>query len=118
MAIDPVTARPRLSFGTGGLSGPAIRPLALRMVFQVARALPGVPLMGIGGISDLSDVLEFLAAGAGAVQIGTANFRDPGVSGRLVEELEAHCRDRGVTVADLVGRAQRAAPGGDAGAEG
>jgi dihydroorotate dehydrogenase (NAD+) catalytic subunit len=118
MAIDPVTARPRLSFGTGGLSGPAIKPLALRMVFQVARALPGVPLMGIGGISDLSDVLEFLAAGAGAVQIGTANFRDPGVSGRLVEELGTHCRDRGVRVADLVGRAQRAPAGGEAGAEG
>jgi dihydroorotate dehydrogenase (NAD+) catalytic subunit len=123
MAIDPVTARPRLSFGTGGLSGPAIKPLAVRMVFQVARALPGVPLMGIGGISDLSDVLEFLAAGASAVQIGTANFRDPGVSGRLVDELEAYCRDRDTTVRSLVGRAQRAptggeVPGGDAGAEG
>ena len=121
MAIDPVTARPRLSFGTGGLSGPAIKPLALRMVFQVARALPGVPLMGIGGISDLSDVLEFLAAGASAVQVGTANFRDPGICGRLVDELAAHCRDRNTTVAELVGRAQRAmrAPaGGEAGAEG
>ena len=64
MAIDPETARPRLSFGTGGLSGPAIRPLAVRMVYQVARALPGMPLVGIGGISELSDVLEFLAAGA------------------------------------------------------
>jgi dihydroorotate dehydrogenase (NAD+) catalytic subunit len=123
MAIDPVTARPRLSFGTGGLSGPAIKPLAVRMVFQVARALPGVPIMGIGGISDLSDVLEFLAAGASAVQIGTANFRDPGVSGRLVDELDAHCRGRGETVRSLIGRAQRAAAGGeasggDAGAEG
>jgi dihydroorotate dehydrogenase (NAD+) catalytic subunit len=120
MAIDPVTARPRLSFGTGGLSGPAIKPLALRMVFQVARALPGVPLMGIGGISDLSDVLEFLAAGASAVQIGTANFRDPGVCGRLVDELDAHCRNRKTTVAELVGRAHRskASAGGEAGAEG
>jgi dihydroorotate dehydrogenase (NAD+) catalytic subunit len=120
MAIDPVTARPRLWFGTGGLSGPAIKPLALRMVFQVARALPGVPLMGIGGISDLSDVLEFLAAGASAVQIGTANFRDPGVCGRLVDELEAHCRNRKTTVAELVGRAHRskAPEGGEAGAEG
>jgi dihydroorotate dehydrogenase (NAD+) catalytic subunit len=120
MAIDPVTARPRLSFGTGGLSGPAIKPLALRMVFQVARALPGVPLMGIGGISELSDVLEFLAAGASAVQIGTANFRDPGISGRLVDELAAYCRERGTTVAELVGRAQRstAPTGGEAGAEG
>lgn len=120
MAIDPVTARPRLWFGTGGLSGPAIKPLALRMVFQVARALPDVPIMGIGGISDLSDVLEFLAAGASAVQIGTANFRDPGICGRLVEELAAHCRERQTTVAELVGRAQRskAPAGGEAGAEG
>ena len=120
MAIDPITARPRLSFGTGGLSGPAIKPLALRMVFQVARALPGVPLMGIGGISDLSDVLEFLAAGASAVQIGTANFRDPAISGRLVDELEAHCREMGTTVGELVGRAHRskAPTGGEAGAEG
>ncbi len=105
MAIDPETARPRLSFGTGGLSGPAIRPLAVRMVFEVARALPGVPLMGIGGISELSDVLEFLAAGATAVQVGTANFKEPGVSGRLVEELTAYCRERSVPVASLVGRA-------------
>lgn len=119
MAIDPETAQPRLSFGTGGLSGPAIKPLAVRMVYQVARALPSVPLMGIGGISDLSDVLEFLAAGATAVQIGTANFRDPSVSGRLVSELSAYCEARGVSVRDLVGRAHRAAtPASDAGAEG
>jgi dihydroorotate dehydrogenase (NAD+) catalytic subunit len=118
MAIDPATARPRLSFGTGGLSGPAIKPLAVRMVFQVARALPGVPIMGIGGISDLHDVLEFLAAGASAVQVGTANFRDPGVSGRLVAELEAYCAERKLAVAELVGRAQRFAPGGERGVEG
>lgn len=118
MAIDPATARPRLSFGTGGLSGPAIKPLAVRMVFQVARALPGVPIMGIGGISDLHDVLEFLAAGATAVQVGTANFRDPAVSGRLVAELDAYCRERGITAASLVGRAHRFSPGGERGAEG
>jgi dihydroorotate dehydrogenase (NAD+) catalytic subunit len=107
MAIDPETAKPRLSFGTGGLSGPAIRPLAVRMVYQVARALPGTPLIGIGGISELSDVLEFLAAGATAVQIGTANFRDPGVSERLVGELASWCEGRDVGVLDLVGRAHR-----------
>ena len=119
MAIDPETAKPRLSFGTGGLSGPAIKPLAVRMVYQVARALPGVPLMGIGGISDLSDVLEFLAAGATAVQIGTANFKDPGVSGRLVDELAAYCRERETSVANLVGRAHRhGASRLEAGAEG
>jgi dihydroorotate dehydrogenase (NAD+) catalytic subunit len=120
MAIDPETAKPRISFGTGGLSGPAIRPLAVRMVYQVARALPGVPLMGIGGIAELSDVLEFLAAGATAVQVGTANFKDPGVSGRLVGELAAYCEGKRTTVADLVGRAQRGGGtiGGAAGAEG
>ena len=119
MAIDPETAKPRISFGTGGLSGPAIRPLAVRMVYQVAQALPGVPLMGIGGIAELSDVLEFLAAGATAIQVGTANFKDPGVAGRLVSELEEYCEARGTTVADLVGRAHRAGRiGGEAGAEG
>jgi dihydroorotate dehydrogenase (NAD+) catalytic subunit len=104
MAIDPETARPRISFGTGGLSGPAIRPLAVRMVYQLHRALPDVPIWGIGGIAELSDVLEFLAAGATAVQVGTANFRDPGVSQRLVEELDSYCNDRGIAARDLVGR--------------
>ena len=90
--------------------GMAIDPATARLL--------GVPLMGIGGISDLSDVLEFLAAGASAVQIGTANFRDPGISGRLVDELAAYCRERGTPVAELVGRAQRTRTGGEAGAEG
>jgi dihydroorotate dehydrogenase (NAD+) catalytic subunit len=105
MAVDPETARPRISFGTGGLSGPAIRPLAVRMVYQVKRALPDVPLWGIGGIESLSDVLEFLAVGASAIQVGTANFRDPGVSQRLVEELDAYCDARGIAVSSLIGRA-------------
>jgi dihydroorotate dehydrogenase (NAD+) catalytic subunit len=119
MAIDPETAAPRLSFGTGGLSGPAIKPIAVRMVYQVARALPGVPLMGIGGISSLDDVLEFLAAGASAVQVGTANFKDPAVSGRLVAELADYCASRRVAVAALVGRAQASRiPAAEAGAEG
>jgi len=104
MAVDPENGRPRISFGTGGLSGPAIRPLAVRMVYQVHRALPDVPLWGIGGIETLSDVLEFLSVGAPAVQVGTANFRDPAVSGRLVLELEAYCRDRSLSVSDLIGR--------------
>ena len=120
MALDPETAKPRISFGTGGLSGPAIRPLAVRMVYQVAKALPDVPLMGIGGIAELSDVLEFLAAGATAIQVGTANFKDPGVSGRLVRELAEYCAARKTTVAALVGRAHRGGGriGGAAGAEG
>jgi dihydroorotate dehydrogenase (NAD+) catalytic subunit len=104
MAVDPETAKPRLSFGTGGLSGAAIRPLAVRMVHQVHRALPDAPLWGIGGIETLSDVLEFLSVGASAVQVGTANFRDPGVSARLVAELGAWCAERKVAARDLVGR--------------
>ena len=108
MAIDPETAKPRISFGTGGLSGPAIRPLAVRMVYQVAKALPDVPIMGIGGIAELSDVLEFLAAGAAAVQVGTANFKDPGVSGRLVGELAAYCEARRVA-GDAISSAARSA---------
>jgi dihydroorotate dehydrogenase (NAD+) catalytic subunit len=119
MAIDPETAAPRISFGTGGLSGPAIRPLAVRMVYQVARALPDVPLIGVGGIADLSDVLEFLAAGASAIQVGTANFKEPGVSARLVDELEAWCAARATPVARLIARAQRGSPAPlEAGAEG
>jgi dihydroorotate dehydrogenase (NAD+) catalytic subunit len=119
MAIDPETARPRISFGTGGLSGPAIKPIAVRMVYQVARALPQTPLMGIGGIASLEDVLEFLAAGATAIQVGTASFKDPGISGRLVEELEAYCAGKGVTVASLIGRAHAgSAPARESGAEG
>ncbi|HWC66291.1 MAG TPA: HisA/HisF-related TIM barrel protein, partial [Thermoanaerobaculia bacterium] len=84
--------------------GPAIRPLAVRMVHQVHRALPDAPLWGIGGIETLSDVLEFLSVGASAVQIGTANFRDPGVSERLVAELDAWCGAHSVAARDLVGR--------------
>jgi len=119
MAIEPQSGRPRLSFGTGGLSGPAIKPIAVRMVYQVARALPGTPLMGIGGISSLEDVLEFLEAGASAVQVGTANFKEPGIAGRIVEELSAYCAARHVTAASLVGRAHAGnPPARESGAEG
>jgi dihydroorotate dehydrogenase (NAD+) catalytic subunit len=86
MAIDWHKRRPILGNVTGGLSGPAIKPLALRLVWQVARNVP-VPLIGIGGISSVGDVMEFLVAGASAVQIGTANFFDPTVSPRIVELL-------------------------------
>jgi dihydroorotate dehydrogenase (NAD+) catalytic subunit len=79
MAIDTETFRPKLGAVTGGLSGPAIRPVALRCVYQVAQALPDVPVIGIGGIRSANDAVEFLLAGAWAVQIGTANFFDPSV---------------------------------------
>jgi dihydroorotate dehydrogenase (NAD+) catalytic subunit len=89
LAIDPETRRPRLGFGTGGLSGPAIRPVAVRMAWQAARAVR-IPVIGIGGISCASDALEFLIAGCRAVQIGTANFVDPGIYERILRELEAY----------------------------
>jgi dihydroorotate dehydrogenase (NAD+) catalytic subunit len=103
MAIDWRRRRPILGNTTGGLSGPAIKPLALRLVWQVARQLP-IPIIGVGGIATIDDVMEFLVAGASAVQIGTANFFDPTSSVRLVEQLPRALAEAGVTcVRDVVG---------------
>lgn len=87
LAIDWRRRRPILGGLTGGLSGPAIKPLALRVVWQVASAV-SIPIIGIGGIATLDDVMDYLVCGASAIQVGTANFYDPGVSSRLVDELE------------------------------
>jgi len=87
MAIDIKTRKPKLANVVGGLSGPAIKPVALRMVWELCRGLK-IPVIGVGGISSLEDVLEFLIAGAKAVQIGTANFVDPMIAYRLVKELK------------------------------
>jgi dihydroorotate dehydrogenase (NAD+) catalytic subunit len=104
LAIDLPTRTPKIGFTTGGLSGPAIRPIALRMVWEVKRAFPKAPIIGMGGIESVENVLEFLIAGASAIQVGTANFRDPGVSGRLVDELAEWCDAQGVARAsELVG---------------
>jgi len=105
LAIDVETRKPRLAFGTGGLSGPAIRPIAVRMTWQAARAVR-IPVIGIGGISSAADALEFLIAGARAVQVGTANFVDPGVYTRILDGLEAYLTrhaldDIGAVVATL-----------------
>jgi dihydroorotate dehydrogenase (NAD+) catalytic subunit len=86
LAVDWRRRRPILGAGTGGLSGPAIKPLALRCVWQVARTVK-VPIIGVGGIASIDDVMEYLVAGASAVQVGTANFYDPGAAPRLVDEL-------------------------------
>jgi dihydroorotate dehydrogenase (NAD+) catalytic subunit len=103
MAIDWKRRRPILGNVTGGLSGPAIKPLALRLVWQVARHVQ-VPILGIGGISTIDDVMEFLVAGASAVQIGTANFFDPTVSMRLVEQLPGALAQLGAgSVHEVVG---------------
>ncbi len=104
LAIDLTRREPKIGFTTGGLSGPAIRPIALRMVWEVRTALPKIPIFGMGGIETVENVVEFLVAGANAVQIGTANFRDPSLAGRLVGELAGWCESHGVTrVSDLVG---------------
>jgi dihydroorotate dehydrogenase (NAD+) catalytic subunit len=106
MAIDWRRRRPILGNVTGGLSGPAIKPLALRLVWQVRRDV-AVPIIGIGGIASIGDVMEFLIAGASAVQVGTANFYDPTVSVRLVGELPAALADVGATgVVDVIGSLQ------------
>ncbi len=104
LSIDIETRQPKIGFTTGGLSGPAIRPVAVRMVWEVRKALPRVPIFGIGGIETVEHVVEFLIAGADAVQVGTANFRDPSLSGRLVGELAAWCERHGIRrVAELTG---------------
>jgi len=104
LAIDPYRRRPVLASGCGGLSGPAIKPIALRMVWEVHRALPAVPLVGIGGIESGRDAVEFLLAGASAVQVGTAIFRQPSAPLRILEEMEAFCESQGVQeVRSLIG---------------
>jgi len=108
IAIDPDTLRPVLGGVTGGLSGPAIRPVALRCVWQVHAAMPDVPIIGIGGIRTGFDALEFLLAGATAVQVGTVIFHDPSAPMRIVSELAAELADRGIkSPAEVVGFAHR-----------
>ena len=103
MAVDWRRKRPVLGNVTGGLSGPAIKPLALCAVWKVSRAVD-IPIIGVGGISCIDDVMEFLVAGASAVQIGTASFFDPGLSSRLVVELDACLSDLGVnSVTEMIG---------------
>jgi dihydroorotate dehydrogenase (NAD+) catalytic subunit len=97
MAIDVRTRRPKIATTFGGLSGPAIKPIALRMVYQVHRAGVPLPISGIGGIQNGQDAVEFFLAGATTVQVGTQNFVDPAASERIVGEIEGLCRRDGVT---------------------
>jgi dihydroorotate dehydrogenase (NAD+) catalytic subunit len=104
MAIDVETRRPKLSNVMGGLSGPAIRPIAVRMVFECFQAVK-VPIIGMGGIATVQDAVEFIIAGATAVQVGTVNFVDPGICATLVAGLQAYLDRHGIArVQDLVGR--------------
>jgi dihydroorotate dehydrogenase (NAD+) catalytic subunit len=103
MAIDLNKRRPVLANITGGLSGPAIKPVALRMVWQVARAVK-LPIIGIGGITSATDALEFLLAGATAVQVGTANFLSPGIAQKIVQDMERYLAENGIKdVKELIG---------------
>jgi len=104
MAIDVETRRPKLSNVLGGLSGPAIRPIAVRMVWECHNAVK-LPIVGMGGIATAEDAIEFLIAGASAVQVGTINFVDPFVWGKIIQGIEAYLvRHKIARVADLVGR--------------
>ena len=108
MVIDPVTLRPKLGGKTGGLSGPAIRPVAIRAIYQVHAALPKVPILGMGGIRSGKDALEFFAAGASAVSIGTAIFNDPSAPMRFQNELIAELESRGIEqLRDVIGIAHK-----------
>lgn len=108
MAVDTTTMRPRLAAVTGGLSGPAIRPVAVRCVYQVHAALPEVPIVGIGGVRTGEDALELVLAGASAVAVGTAVINDPSACVRILRELEAALRERGIAhLADAVGLAHK-----------
>jgi dihydroorotate dehydrogenase (NAD+) catalytic subunit len=103
MAVDWKRRRPILGNITGGLSGPAIKPLALRLVWKTARSVK-IPIIGVGGIATLDDVMEFLVAGASAVQMGTVNFYDPTASVRVVEQLPAALTQLGAaSVREVVG---------------
>ncbi|HWQ35697.1 MAG TPA: dihydroorotate dehydrogenase [Blastocatellia bacterium] len=106
MSIDIHTRRPRLANVTGGLSGPAIKPIAVRCVFQTRRAV-SIPIIGIGGIATAEDALEFIIAGASVIQVGTANFYDPSASMKIIDGLADYCRKHSLeNISALVGTVQ------------
>jgi dihydroorotate dehydrogenase (NAD+) catalytic subunit len=112
MAMDRTRRRPLLGNTYGGLSGPAIKPVALRVVYEVAQVVR-IPIVAIGGVADLDDVLDFLMAGASAIQVGTALFADPGLPIRLIDELAEWCAVRGMaSYRELIGTALPPGKGG------
>jgi dihydroorotate dehydrogenase (NAD+) catalytic subunit len=111
VVIDTETMRPHLGGTTGGLSGPAVRPVAVRAVWQVHQAMPDVPIIGMGGIRNGADAFEFILAGASAVQVGTSIFNDPSAPVRILDELQRLLADRGFDrFTDAIGFAHRPVP--------
>ena len=108
LVLDPKTGDPVLGGGGGGVSGPAIRPVALRAVFDTASAYPDLPIVGVGGIATAQDAVQYLRAGASAVQVGTANFANPRATMRIKNELTTWCDELGIgRVSDLIGTAHK-----------
>jgi dihydroorotate dehydrogenase (NAD+) catalytic subunit len=105
MSIDVDQRKLRLHNRTGGFSGPALRPIALRIVWEIAGAV-SIPVIAIGGISTTRDAIEFLMAGATAIQVGTANFADPCAAKKILDGLRAHCEKRGISATSLIGAAR------------
>ena len=104
MAVDAKTRKPVLSTVTGGLSGPAVKPVALRMVWQVAKAV-NIPVVGLGGIMKATDAIEFLLVGASAIQVGTANFIDPTISVKIVDGINDYLDENGYkSIKDIIGK--------------
>ena len=104
MAVDAKTRKPVLSTVTGGLSGPAVKPVALRMVWQVAKAV-NIPVVGLGGIMNATDAIEFLLVGASAIQVGTANFIDPTISVKIVDGINDYLDENGYkSIKDIIGK--------------
>jgi len=107
MRLDQRTGKPVIANGTGGLSGPGIKPVAIRMVYEVYKAV-NIPIIGMGGIANVEDVIDFLSAGASAVAVGTANFVEPFVCPNIIEALPQKLQELGVeNVQDLIGRSHR-----------
>ncbi|WJY28793.1 MULTISPECIES: dihydroorotate dehydrogenase [Sporosarcina] len=107
MRLDRKTGKPVIANRTGGLSGPAVKPVAIRMIHEVSRAV-GIPIIGMGGVTDTGDVIDFLSAGASAVAVGTANFVNPFVCPEIIRELPAALDEIGAaTAAELIGRSHR-----------
>lgn len=103
LSIDPHTWKARLANKTGGLSGPALKPIAIRMVWELSRAVK-IPIIGIGGVATAEDAVELMLAGASAVQVGTANFADPMASKKVLDGLAAYCATRGIAARELIGK--------------